>query len=106
MLMSLYTSADMGKDISITSNLVNRFWQFKSNFGIVFQGKSSGEVTDIKLMSLYLLNQWMNFGNLRVILEYFLKANPMARSLYTSADIIKDNQYFLNFQFSAGILAI
>ena len=32
----------------------------------------------------------MNFGNLRVILEYFLKANPMVRSLYTSADMKKD----------------
>ena len=32
----------------------------------------------------------MNFGNLRVILEYFLKANPMVRPLYTSADMKKD----------------
>ena len=32
----------------------------------------------------------MNFGNLRVILEYFLKANPMVRSLYTSADMEVD----------------
>ena len=38
----------------------------------------------------------MNFGNLRVILEYFLKANPMVRSLYTLADIKKDNSLTSN----------
>ena len=43
------------------------------------------------MISLYLLNQCTDFGNLRVILGYFFKANPMVRSLYTSADIEKDN---------------
>ena len=45
--MSLNTSADMekditvtsDKDISITSDVVDRFLQSKSNFGVVFQGK-------------------------------------------------------------------
>ena len=36
-----------------------------------------------KLISLYLLNQLMDFDSLRVILEFF---NTMVRSLYTSAD--------------------
>ena len=40
-----------------------------------------------KLISLYLLNQLMDFDSLRVILEFF---NTMVRSLYTSADMKKD----------------
>ena len=32
----------------------------------------------------------MDLGNLRVILGYFFKANPMVRSLYTSADMQED----------------
>ena len=31
-----------------------------------------------------------DFGNLRVIIGYFFKANPTVRSLYTSADMEKD----------------
>ena len=32
-----------------------------------------------------------DFCNLRVIMGYFFKANPTVRSLYTSADMEKDN---------------
>ena len=53
MVRSLYTSADMkkdisitfDKDISITSDAVDRFLQSKCNFWVVFQGKSNSEVT-------------------------------------------------------------
>ena len=31
-----------------------------------------------------------DFGNLRVIIGYFFKANPTVRSLYTSANMEKD----------------
>ena len=48
MVRSLYTSADMEKDISITYNPVEGFWQSKSHFGVVFQGQSI-------VMSLYTL---------------------------------------------------
>ena len=43
--MSLYTSADIEKDNSLTSHPVEGFWQFKSLFGLVFQGQSNSEVT-------------------------------------------------------------
>ena len=44
-IKSLYTSADMEKDISITFDPVDGFWQSKSHFGVVSQGKSNSEVT-------------------------------------------------------------
>ena len=40
-IRSLYTSADMEKDISITSDLVDRFQSDWGHFGVVFQGQSS-----------------------------------------------------------------
>ena len=42
---SLYTSADMKKDIFISSHPIDRFWQFKGHFGVVFLGQSDGEVS-------------------------------------------------------------
>ena len=45
MVRSLYTSADMKKDIFITSHPIDRFWQFKSHFGVVFLVQSDGEVS-------------------------------------------------------------
>ena len=48
MVSSLYTSADMEEDISITYNPVEGFWQSKSPFWVVFQGQSI-------VMSLYTL---------------------------------------------------
>ena len=56
---------------------------FKTNQTV----KSLYTSADIKIYFTYLLNQWMDFGNLRDILEYFFKGNPTVRSLYTSADI-------------------
>ena len=49
MVRSLYTSADMEKDISITSDIVDRF--SKSNFGVVFQGKSNSEIQQVSIVS-------------------------------------------------------
>ena len=59
MVRSLYTSADMkkdisipfDKDISITSDAVDRFLQSKCYFWVVFKGKSNSEVTDISVTS-------------------------------------------------------
>ena len=51
MVRSLYTSADMEKDISITSDIVDRFSQSKSNFGVVFQGKSNSEIQQVSIVS-------------------------------------------------------
>ena len=45
MVRSLYTSADIDKDNSLTFHPVEEFWQFKSLFGLVFQGQSNSEVT-------------------------------------------------------------
>ena len=44
MVRSLYISADIEKDNSLTSDPVEGFWQFKTLFGIVFQGQSNSEV--------------------------------------------------------------
>ena len=49
MVRSLYTSAEMEKDISITSDIVDRF--SKSNFGVVFQGKSNSEIQQVSSQS-------------------------------------------------------
>ena len=47
---SLYTSADMEKDISITSDPVDRFQNVRGNFGVDSQGQSSSVVkSDVKL---------------------------------------------------------
>ena len=48
-------------------------------------------LTHPPLISLHLLNQWMDFYKWRVIFGQFFMANPMVRSLYTSADMKKDN---------------
>ena len=47
MVRSLYTSADMKKDISITSDTVDRFQSVRGQFRVVFQGQSISEVTII-----------------------------------------------------------
>ena len=44
-IRSLYTSADMEKDISITSNLLNRFQCIRGHFKVVFLSQSNGKVT-------------------------------------------------------------
>ena len=51
MVRSLYTSADMEKEFSITSDVVDRFSQSKSNFGVVFQGKSNSEIQQVSIVS-------------------------------------------------------
>ena len=43
-VLSLYISADMKKDISITSDPVDEFQSVRSHFGVVFQGQSNGKV--------------------------------------------------------------
>ena len=45
MVRSLYTSADMEKELSVTFDLVDRFKHMRGHFGLVFQGKSNDEVT-------------------------------------------------------------
>ena len=45
MVRSLYTSADMEEDLSITLEPMDRFKHMRGPFGVVFQGKSNGEVT-------------------------------------------------------------
>ena len=53
MVRSLYTSADMEKDISITSNAVDRYQSVRGNFGVDSQGnlvKTTNVVkSDVKL---------------------------------------------------------
>ena len=43
-MRSLYKSTDMEKDISITSDQMDRFQSVRGDFGVVFQGQSNGEV--------------------------------------------------------------
>ena len=62
MVRSMYTSANMEKDISITSDPVDRFQGVWGHFGVVFQGKSSSVVcsednTNIKIVT----NVFANF---------------------------------------------
>ena len=45
MVRSLYTSADMKKDIFITSDPVDGFQSVRGHFGVVFLGQSDGEVS-------------------------------------------------------------
>ena len=49
MVRSLYTSADMEKDISITSDPADGFQSVWGHFGVVFQGQSSSVVKSDKL---------------------------------------------------------
>ena len=44
-IRSLYTSADMEKDISITSDLVDRFQSVRGHFKVVFLSQPNGKVT-------------------------------------------------------------
>ena len=41
---SLYTSADIKIDFTVSFEPVDGFWQFKSHFLVVFQGQLNGEV--------------------------------------------------------------
>ena len=45
MVRSLYTSADLKEDLSITLEPMDRFKHMMGPFGVVFQGQSNGEVT-------------------------------------------------------------
>ena len=45
MVRSLYKSADLEKESSVTFDLVDGFKHMKSHFGVVFQGKFNAEVT-------------------------------------------------------------
>ena len=45
MVKSLYTSADMEKDLSVTLEPMDKFKHMRGLFGVVFQGQSNGEVT-------------------------------------------------------------
>ena len=42
---SLYTSADMEEDLSITLQPVDGFQHMRGHFGVVFHDQSNGEVT-------------------------------------------------------------
>ena len=42
MVRSLYTSADMEKEISVTSDPVDGFQSVRGHFGVVFQNQSNG----------------------------------------------------------------
>ena len=55
MVRSLYTLADMEKDISITSNALDRYQSVRGNFGVDSQGQSSSVVkSDVKLYVKYI----------------------------------------------------
>ena len=41
----LYKTADLHIIFTLSFDPVDRFWQLKSHFGVVFQAKSNGEVT-------------------------------------------------------------
>ena len=45
MMRSLYTSADMEENISITSDPVDGFQSVRNHFGVFFQGQSNSEIT-------------------------------------------------------------
>ena len=45
MVRSLYTSADMEEDLSVTLEQMDRFKHMRGPFGVVFQGQSNGDVT-------------------------------------------------------------
>ena len=45
MLRSLYTSADIEEDLSITFDLVDGIRHMGGHFGVVLQAQSNGEVT-------------------------------------------------------------
>ena len=42
---SLYKSADMEEDLSITLEPLGRLWHMRGHFGVVFHAQSIGEVT-------------------------------------------------------------
>ena len=44
-MRSLYTSADIKIDFTVSFEPVDGFWQFKSHFGVLFQGQFNSEVT-------------------------------------------------------------
>ena len=50
MVRSLYTSADMEEDLSITLEPMDKFKHMRGPLGVVFQGQSNGKVN-------------VNFGN-------------------------------------------
>ena len=45
MVRSLYKSADLGEDLSIPLEPVDRLRYMRGPFGLVFQGQPNGEVT-------------------------------------------------------------
>ena len=45
MVRSMYTSADMEEDLSITLEPMDRFKHMRGPLGVVYQGQSNGEVT-------------------------------------------------------------
>ena len=45
MVRSLYKSADLKIESSVTFDLVDGFKHMKSHFGVIFQGKFNAEVT-------------------------------------------------------------
>ena len=45
MVRSMYKSADMEEDLSVTLEPMDRFKHMRGPFGVVFQGQSNGEVT-------------------------------------------------------------
>ena len=45
MLRSLYKSADIEEDLSITLELMGIMWHIRGHFGVVFYAQSNGEVT-------------------------------------------------------------
>ena len=45
MVRSLYKSADMEEDLSITLEPMGRLWHMRSDFVVVFYDQSNGEVT-------------------------------------------------------------
>ena len=59
----LYKTADLHIIFTLSFDPVDRFWQLKSHFGVVFQAKSNGEVTvHISwLGKTHLLNLWSSW---------------------------------------------
>ena len=44
-VISLYKSADMEEDLSITLEPMGGMWHMRGHFGVVFHAQSNGEVT-------------------------------------------------------------
>ena len=44
MVRSLYKSADMEEDLSITLEPMGRMWHMRDHFGVVYHAQSNGEV--------------------------------------------------------------